>query len=231
VLVIDVGGSKVKLRVMPGGETFRFASGAKLSPGRMVRGVLEHVTCHDYDAVSIGYPGVVSAGLVTAEPHNLGRGWLGCDFAPAFGAPVRLINDAAMQAAGSYQGGRMLFLGLGTGLGATLIVEGVIAPLEIGHLAYRGGMSFEEHVGEQARRRLGSRKWRRVVHDVIDELAHSLCAEYVVIGGGNVKRLQELPEGAYRGDNENAFVGGALIWGGPDSLRLPPRPRAAVPAR
>jgi polyphosphate glucokinase len=227
VLVIDVGGTNVKLRVIPGGSKFKFDSGATLVPGEMVRNVAAHVSAHDYDVVTIGYPGVVSGGQIAAEPHNLGKGWLGFDFGRAFGKPVRLINDAAMQAAGSYRGGRMLFLGLGTGLGCTLVLEGVIAPLEIGHLRYKRGLTFEDHVSERARVRLGSKKWRRVVHDVVQELRHSLGADYVVVGGGNVKRLHELPEGVHRGDNECAFAGGVLIWQGPDPLQLRSRARTA----
>jgi hypothetical protein len=230
VLVIDVGGTHVKACVMPRGGSFKFVSGSRLDPARLVRGVRQRVSAADYDAVTIGYPGVVSGGQIVAEPHNLGHGWVGYDFVRALGRPVRLINDAAMQAVGSYRGGRMLFLGLGTGLGATLILDGVIAPLEIGHLPYRDGLTFEDHVGERARVRLGSKKWRRLVHDAVQDLRASLGADYVVVGGGNVKRLAQLPEGVYRGDNEHAFAGGALIWRGSQTLRLPRGARSPLSA-
>jgi predicted NBD/HSP70 family sugar kinase len=232
VLVIDVGGTNVKGRVVPRGQRFKFVSGAKLGPDGMVRGVFRRVAAADFDVVTIGYPGVVSGGRITAEPHHLGRGWVGYDFARTFRKPVRLINDAAMQAAGSYRGGRMLFLGLGTGLGVALILDGVIAPMEVGHLLYRNGLTFEDHVAERARVRLGSKKWRRAVDDAVQELRASLGADYVVVGGGNVKRLRELPEGVYRGDNEYAFAGGALIWQGANPLRLSARlrPRPSLAA-
>jgi predicted NBD/HSP70 family sugar kinase len=225
VLVIDVGGTHVKARVMPRGDRFKFLSGKQLTPQKMIRRLGTHVSSADYDAVTIGYPGVVSGGEITVEPHNLGRGWVGYDFAGALGRPVRIINDAAMQAAGSYQGGRMLFLGLGTGLGATLILDGVIAPLEIGHLPYKGGMTFEDHVGERARLHLKSKKWCRAVHEVVQDLRASLRPEYVVVGGGNAKRLSELPDGVYLGDNDNAFTGGVLVWRGRDALHLAPQRR------
>ena len=229
VLVIDVGGNHVKVRVMRRGPAFKFASGAGLTPEQMVSCLREKLSSSDYDAVSIGYPGVVTGGKISAEPHNLGSGWIGYNFARALGKPVRMINDAAMQAAGSYLGGRMLFLGLGTGLGATLILDGVIAPLEIGHLPYKDGLTFEDHVGERARLRMGSKKWRKLVHEAVADLRAALGAEYVVVGGGNVKRLHEVPNEAFRGDNENAFVGGVLIWGGPDPLRLAPLRRMPRP--
>jgi predicted NBD/HSP70 family sugar kinase len=227
VLVIDVGGSHVKFRVVPAGELTRFASGPTLIPGEVVRQVRRRLPRSSYDVVSIGYPGLVYRGRIAAEPHHLGAGWVGFDFERGLGAPVRLLNDAAMQAAGSYRGGRMLFLGLGTGLGVTLIAEGVIAPMELGHLLYKHGRTFEEHVGERSRARLGSKKWRKVVHEVIEQLRASLEADYVVVGGGNAKHLDELPQGVYPGDNENAFGGGALIWETEDPLVLPKRRTAA----
>lgn len=220
VLVIDVGGSHVKCRVAPRGAAFRFASGPKLAPRRMVRQIQKRVLPSAYDVVSIGYPGLVFRGRIAAEPHNLGAGWVGFDFERAFGKPVRLINDAAMQAAGSYRGGRMLFVGLGTGLGVTLILDGVIEPMEIGHLPYKHGRTFEDYVGERARERVGSKKWRAVVHDVLEHLRVSLEADYGVVGGGNVKRLRELPAGFRRGDNENAFLGGVRIWQADNPLKL-----------
>ncbi len=215
ILVIDVGGTHIKFRVEGRGRIFKFASGPRLGPERMTRKVLKRAEGLRFDAVSIGYPGLVFHGRIAAEPHNLGGGWIGFDFAAAFGKPVRIVNDAAMQAIGSYRGGRMLFLGLGTGLGATLIIDGVVEPTEIGHLPYRRGRTFEDYLGERGRRRLGTRKWRRAVADVVAHLEAAFEADYVVLGGGNAARLKKLPSGARRGDNRNAFVGGLRIWGRP----------------
>lgn len=212
ILVIDVGGTHIKFRVGGRGRIFKFPSGPRLGPARMARKVLKRAHDLAYEAVSIGYPGLVFHGRIAAEPHNLGKGWVGFDFAAAFGKPVRIVNDAAMQAIGSYEGGRMLFLGLGTGLGATLIIDGVIEPTEIGHMPYRKGRSFEDYLGEGGRRRLGTAKWRRAVADVVAHLEAALEADYVVLGGGNAARLKKLPPGARRGDNRNAFIGGLRIW-------------------
>ena len=151
-------------------------------------------------------------GRIVAEPHNLGKGWLRCDFEHAFGKPVRVINDAAMQAIGSYRGGRMLFLGLGTGLGATLIIEGYVEPMEIGHMPYKQGRTYEEYVGERGRQRLGARKWRKVVREVVDQLCAALEVDYVIVGGGNARRLKKLGPNEHLGNNDNAFVGGLRLW-------------------
>jgi polyphosphate glucokinase len=187
----------------------------------MTRKVLKRAGGFEWDAVSIGYPGLVFHGRIAAEPHNLGEGWMGFDFAAAFGKPVRIVNDAAMQAIGSYRGGRMLFLGLGTGVGATLIVDGVVEPTEIGHMPYRNGRTFEDYIGERGRRQLGTRKWRRAVVDVIAHLAAAFAVDYIVLGGGNAKRVKKLPPRTRRGDNRNAFVGGVRIWQKPGApLRL-----------
>jgi predicted NBD/HSP70 family sugar kinase len=212
VLVIDVGGSHVKFRVGPRGKVMKFDSGLEMTADDMVRQVTALVPRTSYDAVSIGYPGLVFHGRIAADPHNLGHGWVKFDFEKAFGAPVRLINDATMQAIGGYSGGRMLFLGLGTGLGATLILDGLVEPMEVGHMPYKQGRSFEDFVGERGRLRLGTKKWRKVVHDVVDQLTGVLEADYVVIGGGNARRLKKLPENARLGDNANAFIGGLRIW-------------------
>lgn len=212
ILVIDVGGTHIKFRVGGRGRIFKFPSGPRLGPGRMSRKILKRARGLDYDAVSIGYPGLVFHGRIAAEPHNLGKGWMGFDFAAAFGKPVRIVNDAAMQAIGSYRGGRMLFLGLGTGLGMTLIIDGVVEPTEIGHMPYRKGRTFEDFLGERGRRRLGTRKWRRAVADVVAHLEGALEPDYVVLGGGNAARLKKLPPGARRGDNRNAFIGGVRLW-------------------
>jgi polyphosphate glucokinase len=212
VLVIDVGGSHVKFRVGPRGKIAKFESGPKMTAAQMAKGVTAVVAGASYDAVSIGYPGLVFHGKITAEPHNLGAGWLQIDFSKVFGAPARVINDAAMQAIGSYEGGRMLFLGLGTGLGATLIVDGVVEPMELGHMPFRHGRTYEDYIGERGRERMGTRKWRKVVCEVLEQLSLILEADYVVVGGGNARKLKSLPGKVRLGDNENAFVGGLRLW-------------------
>jgi len=178
----------------------------------MVEAVHELTGDWTFDAVSIGYPGIVLHGKIAAEPHNLGRGWVGFDFRRAFGRPTRIMNDAAMQAVGSYEGGRMLFLGLGTGLGSALIVDGIVAPMELAHLPYKKGRSYEDYVGDAGLRRLGGKKWRRTVIEVIDRLSTALEADYVVIGGGNGRKLKRLPKNARLGSNDFAFIGGFRIW-------------------
>ena len=212
ILVIDVGGTHVKFRVGEQRAVAEFESGLSMTPGRMARRVCKFLDGQRYDAVSIGYPGLVYHGRIAAEPHNLGKGWVGYDFAAAFGRPVRVINDAAMQAIGSYRGGRMLFLGLGTGLGATLIVDGVVEPTEIGHMPYRRGRTFEDYVGERGRERLGNRRWRKAVRKVIADLNSAFEADYVVLGGGNARRLKRLPRGVRLGGNNHAFTGGLRLW-------------------
>jgi predicted NBD/HSP70 family sugar kinase len=212
VLVVDVGGTHVKFRVAAHGAVEEFRSGRRMTPARMMRQLRKLTPGLHFDAVSIGYPGVVFHGKIAGEPHNLGRGWVGYDFARAFGKPVRVINDAAMQAIGSYRGGRMLFLGLGTGLGATLIIDGVVEPTEVGHMPYKDGHTYEDYVGERGRRRRGNRKWCKAVREVIDALKAAFEADYVVLGGGNAARLKKLPPGVQRGNNRNAFVGGLRIW-------------------
>jgi predicted NBD/HSP70 family sugar kinase len=212
ILVLDVGGSHVKLRIGAHSAEKKFESGRKMTPEQMVKGVLNLVKPEDYDAVSIGYPGVVFRGRIAAEPFNLGRGWVGFDFQSALGKPVRIINDASMQAVGSYTGGRMLFLGLGTGMGATLILDGVIEPMELGHLPYKRGRTYEQYVGQGGLERLGKKKWRKEVADVVAQLSHALEVDYVVLGGGNVRLLKGVPKGARLGANSNAMTGGRIIW-------------------
>jgi polyphosphate glucokinase len=212
VLVIDIGGSHVKFRIGPRSKIARFDSGPGLTAQQMAATVTALVPQSSYDAVSIGYPGMVIHGRIVAEPHNLGRGWVHFDFQKAFGKPVRAINDAAMQAIGSYEGGRMLSLGLGTGLGTTLIIDGFVEPMELGHMQYKNGRSFEDYVGERGRLRLGTRKWRKVVREVLDQLSKALEVDYVVAGGGNAKRLKNFPDNVRLGDNNNAFVGGLRLW-------------------
>jgi polyphosphate glucokinase len=224
VLVLDVGGTHVKIRMGAAGEERAFESGPHLTAKRMVGQVLELTGDWKYDVVSIGYPGIVFHGRITADPHNLGPGWIGFSWAKAFGKPVRVVNDAAMQAMGSYAGGRMLFLGLGTGLGATLIMNGIVEPMEIGHMPYKHGRTYEDYVGERGRRKLGTKKWRKVVAEVVDQLRSVLEVDYVVLGGGNTRRLRRLPKFARAGDNTNAFIGGLRLWersGEDDPLTVP----------
>ncbi len=178
----------------------------------MAVGVLKAAKGWTYDAISIGYPGPVSGGTLLEEPKNLGAGWVGFDFEKAFKCPVKVINDAAMQALGSYEGGRMLFLGLGTGLGSALIADWILMPMELAHLPYKKGETFEDYVGRRRLDRLGKQKWRRSVDDVVRRLKAALVADYVVLGGGNAKKLQHLPDGARLGDNAHAFIGGRRLW-------------------
>jgi polyphosphate glucokinase len=212
VLVIDVGGNNVKMRLGADSEIRKFRSGPKLDPETMVARARRLATDWPHDAVSIGYPGLVLLGKPVAEPYYLGEGWVGFDYQAAFERPVKLINDAAMQAIGSYRGGRMLFLGLGTGLGATLIIDHVVQPLELGHLPYKGGLTHEQCVNELARERLGTKKWRDAVQEMVEHLATILEVDSIVLGGGNAKRLKTLPPNARRGDNNHAFVGGVRLW-------------------
>lgn len=212
ILVIDVGGTNVKLLATGRTDRLKIPSGPDLTPERMVS-VVQAAT-HDwrYDVISIGYPGPVRDGRPAREPRNLGPGWVGFDFQAAFARPVRVINDAAMQALGSYEGGRMLFLGLGTGLGTALVVEGIVQPLELAHLPYQPDRTFEDCVGAAGFARLGRRRWEAAVADVVARLLEAMQADYVVLGGGNVKKLGALPPGARRGTNVNAFTGGYRLW-------------------
>jgi polyphosphate glucokinase len=213
VLAIDVGGTHVKVLATGQPASRRFSSGPTLTPQQMVDEVKKLVEDWPYDAISIGYPGPVVNGRITAEPYNLASGWVGFDFEKAFGRPVRILNDAAMQALGSYEGGRMLFLGLGTGLGATLIVDGVVAPLEIAHLFYKKS-TYEDYLGIRGLERLGKKKWRRHVAIAATALIRALLVDEAVIGGGNVRKLDELPRLCRAGDNDNAFLGGFRLWSG-----------------
>jgi polyphosphate glucokinase len=212
ILVIDVGGSHVKVLATGRKAPIKIPSGPDMTASKMVRQVRKAITDWKYDVVSIGYPGAVLHGKPVSEPRNLGGGWVGFNFRKAFGCPVKVINDAAMQALGSYKGGRMLFLGLGTGLGSALIVNGVLEPMELAHLPYKNGRTYEELVGQAGLKRLGRKKWRRHVADVITRLKAALEADDVVVGGGNAKRLRKLPSGARLGKNANAFVGGYRLW-------------------
>ena len=212
VLVVDVGGTHVKVRLSSGRRVFKIASGKEMTAKRMVAAVRTAIGDTPYDVVSIGYPGVVLRGRPVHEPPNLAAGWVGFNFAKAFGRPVTVINDAAMQAWGSYRGGRMLFLGLGTGLGSALIVDGVLEPMELAHLPYRKGRSYEEYVGKAGLERRGKKKWRRHVATVISILQAALEVDDVVIGGGNARLVKTLPDGVRLGTNANAFRGGVRLW-------------------
>jgi len=211
VLAIDIGGTNVKCLASGGEEPFKFPSGKRLTPGQMVAGVLELAQGWEYDVVSIGYPGPVHDGRPAREPKNLARGWVGFDFEGAFGRPVRVINDAAMQALGSYRGGTLLFLGLGTGLGSALVVDGVVVPMELGHLSY-GKRTYEDYLGVRGLERMGKKKWQKLVHQVTGRFVSALMLDDVVLGGGNAKKLEELPEGCRLGDNTYAFLGGFRLW-------------------
>lgn len=223
ILVLDVGGSHVKLSLAAGDTVRSFVSGPKMTPADMVRQVRKCVSPDQYDAVSMGYPGLVIHGRIAAEPYNLGSGWVCFDFASALGRPIRVLNDAAMQAVGSYSGGRMLFLGLGTGLGAALILDGVVEPMEIGHLPYKRGRTFEQFVGKKGLKRYGKKKWRKLVADIVEQLSTALEVDYVVLGGGNARLLKKLPKGSRLGDNSNAMTGGRLIWEMSTPMALGPR--------
>jgi len=211
VLVVDIGGTHVKVLASGERESRQFDSGPALLPKAMARRIQKITEDWSYEVVSIGYPGPVLRNRPVAEPHNLGRGWVGFDLEGAFARPVRVINDAAMQALGSYKRGKMLFLGLGTGLGSTVIVDGIIEPMELGHLPYKK-RTYEDYVGQRGLERMGKKKWRRSVVDVVARLIAAVEPDDVVLGGGNVKHLKELPLGCRAGDNKNAFLGGFRLW-------------------
>jgi len=224
ILVIDVGGSNVKCLVTGETEPRVFESGPAMTPQRMVAQVSELTADWSYDAISIGYPGPVSRGSAARDPHNLGEGWVAFDFATAFGRPVRIINDAAMQALGSYDGGHMLFLGLGTGLGAAMVIDGIVHPLELAHLPFRKGRTYEDAVGERGLKRMGKRKWRKVVREVLDLFHEGLLPDSIVVGGGNAKKLDDLPPYAVPGHNANAFRGGFMLWSSTAVQAVPSAP-------
>jgi polyphosphate glucokinase len=211
VLAVDVGGSHVKTVLNGIDERRRFVSGPKLTAQQMVDGVLDMTKDLEYTHVSVGCPAPVKDGKPVHDPVNLGKGWAGFDFEKAFGKPTKVINDATMQALGSYQGGRMLFLGLGTGLGSTMIVDGIIEPMELGHLPFRKA-TFEDYVGGRGHARLGDKRWRKAVLETIDLLVAALEPEYVVLGGGSAAEIEELPPICRRGANEDAFLGGFRLW-------------------
>jgi polyphosphate glucokinase len=211
VLVVDIGGTHVKVYTSREREEREFVSGPKLTPRKMVAKIRKLVADWDYDVISIGYPGLVAQNRPLADPWNLGKGWAGFNFEAAFKPPVKVVNDAAMQALGSYKRGKMLFLGLGTGLGSALIVDGILEPLELGHLPYRKA-TFEDYVGVRGLLKYGKQKWRRYVTDIVERLSAALEPEDVVLGGGNVHTLTRLPPKSRPGDNANAFIGGLRLW-------------------
>jgi polyphosphate glucokinase len=217
ILAIDIGGTHVKLMLSPHSEERKFKSGPDLTPGEMVAKIKTLTKDWKYDVISMGYPGLAGHNRPVAEPHNLGSGWIGFDFEQAFNHPVKLINDAAMQALGSYTGGRMLFVGLGTGLGSAMIVDGILEPMELGHLPYKKGKTYEDYLGVHGLERAGKHKWRKRVADAVEHLRCALEPDYVVLGGGDAKFLKSLPAGARLGDNENAFAGGFRLWAPPAS--------------
>jgi polyphosphate glucokinase len=212
ILVIDIGGTNVKIRDEHRDEPVKIPSGEAMSAAAMIAAVLEATEGWNFTHVSIGYPGPVVDGRPAREPANLDTGWMKADFADAFGKPVKLVNDAAMQALGSYHGGRMLFLGLGTGLGSALILDGALAPLELAHLPYKNGKTYEDYLGKDGLARLGKKTWRKHVERVAKLLRDGLVANYVVLGGGNAELMKDLPEGMELGSNANAFEGGFRLW-------------------
>ena len=211
VLVIDVGGTNLKVSVGGSGDVIKIPSGPDMTAARMAEEVKKAVG-RSYDCVSIGYPGPVVNGRPASEPHNLGAGWMRFDYAQAFGKPVRVVNDAAMQALGSYQGGRMLYLGLGTGLGSAFVGDGVLEPLELAHLPYRKNRTYEDYLGLRGLQRMGRKKWQRHVERVVELLKHGLQADYVMLGGGQTKELSNLPPDVRLGTNAHAIVGGVRLW-------------------
>jgi polyphosphate glucokinase len=223
VLVVDVGGTHVKVLATGQDTPRKFDSGPTLTPQDMVAGVFRAADGWSYDVASIGYPGPILRGRPIAEPFNLGRGWVKFNYEEAFGCPVKLANDAALQALGSYEGGKMLFLGLGTGLGSALITDGLLEPMELGHLPYRKH-TFEDYVGQRGLERLGKKKWRKHVAEVVERLCAALQPDYVVLGGGNARKLKEPPPNARLGDNANAFVGGFRMWEEGHKSKAPAHP-------
>ena len=211
-LVIDVGGTNLKVSVGGSGNVIKIPSGPDMTAARMAEEVKKAVAGRSYDVVSIGYPGPVMNGRPASEPHNLGAGWMRFDYDQAFGKPVRVVNDAAMQALGSYQGGRMLYLGLGTGLGSAFVGDGVLEPLELAHLPYRKNRTYEDYLGLRGLQRMGRKKWQQHVEKVVELLKHGLQADYVMLGGGQTKELSSLPPDVRLGTNAHAILGGLRLW-------------------
>jgi len=220
VLVIDIGGTSIKLLATEQTERIKLPSSPDLTPGVMVEAVQHAAAGGDFDMISIGYPGPVEGNAILAEPKNLGDGWVGFDFAKAFGKPVKIVNDASMQAIGSYQGDEMLFLGLGTGLGSALITHGTLQPLELAHLPYNKGRTYEDYLGKQGLRKRGKKKWREKVFEIVPAFCAAFQVDYVVLGGGNAKLLDKLPKNTRRGGNDLAFEGGFRLWDPESPIRV-----------
>ena len=220
ILVIDIGGTHVKLMISRAKKR-KFKSGQKLTPREMVKQIKVEIDGWKFDAISIGFPSPVREGRILAEPKHLGKGWVGFNFEKALGKPVRIVNDAALQALGSYHGGRMLFLGLGTGLGSTLVFPDMVLPLELGDLPYCDDRIIEDFLGKPGIAELGEEEWERLVMGAVAQLKKSVIADYVVLGGGNTKKLSVLPEGAEQGHNRNAYLGGVRLWQTDQSTRRP----------
>lgn len=229
ILVIDVGGTHVKVLASGQRTSRKMLSGPTMTPAKMVQDVKSMTKAWRYDVVSMGYPGPVVLGRPLHEPCNLGNGWVGFNFSKALGHPVKIINDAAMQALGSYRGGRMLFLGLGTGLGSAMVVDGIVQPMELAHLPYKKGKTYEDYIGLRGLERSGKKKWRRHVADIVACLRTALEPDYVVLGGGNAKKLKKLPKDVELGDNANAFRGGFRLWEG-EQARIPTRAKKTNPS-
>ena len=217
VLVVDVGGTNIKASIGGKGDVIKIPSGPDMTATRMADEVKKAVAGQDYDVVSIGYPGPVVNGRPAVEPHNLGAGWMRFDYKKAFGKPVKVVNDAAMQALGSYQGGRMLYLGLGTGLGSAFVGDGALEPLELAHLPYRKNRTYEDYLGLRGLKRMGRKRWQRHVENVVELLKHGLQADYVMLGGGNTKKLTSVPRGVRLGTNAHAILGGLRLWNADES--------------
>ncbi|MEY2430024.1 MAG: polyphosphate glucokinase [Verrucomicrobiota bacterium] len=213
--MIDIGGTHVKALATGQKNPIAVPSGPNMTPKKMVAAIRPVTAGWQYDVVSMGYPGPVLQGHPVSEPHNLAAGWVGFNFSKAFGCPVKIINDAALQALGSYQGGRMLFIGLGTGMGSAMIVDGILEPMELAHMPYKHGRTYEDYVGLRGLERQGKKKWRHSVAAIVKELQCALQADYVVLGGGNAKLLNTLPPGCRLGKNSNAFLGGFRLWDPP----------------
>jgi len=213
VLVVDVGGSNIKLTRSTSTDRIKFPSGPRFTPRQMMAGIRKLAADWEYDCVSLGLPIPVVYDKPVREPNNLGRGWTRFEFEAAFGKPCRIVNDAAMQALGSYEGGRMLFIGLGTGLGSAMILDNIVIPLELGELSYSPQRSFEDMLGREGRKRLGQKRWEEALSDIVGILRAAFVTEYIVLGGGNARRVEHLPSGTRLGDNRNASVGGIRLWG------------------
>jgi len=213
ILVVDAGGSNIKLMHSGSPERIKFESGPHFTPRQLIAGIRKHAAAWEYDAISLGLPTPIVRNQLAREPNNLGRGWMKFDFQEAFGKPCRLINDAAMQALGSYEGGRMLFIGLGTGLGSAMVLDDIVIPLELGELSYSPQRTFEDMLGREGRKRLGQKKWEEALDHIVAILQNAFVTDYIVIGGGNARRVEQLPKGTRAGDNRNAFLGGLRLWG------------------